>query len=49
MRHAKECRTELMQAITGLSDFDNDMIRAPGKWSIREIVHLENELKQSPN
>jgi len=29
----------LNQAIIGLSDSDMDKTRAPGKWSIREVVH----------
>ncbi|MEH7383725.1 DinB family protein [Bacillus sp. JJ1533] len=35
----KRAPIELMQAITGLSDSGMDKTRAPGKWSIREIVH----------
>ncbi|MFD0717086.1 DinB family protein [Paenibacillus sp. GCM10027626] len=35
----KSAPSELMKTITGLSDSDMDKTRAPGKWSIREIVH----------
>jgi len=35
----KKAPSELMHAITGLSDSEMDKTRAPGKWSIREIVH----------
>ncbi|RKN83714.1 DinB family protein [Paenibacillus ginsengarvi] len=31
--------SELLQAIAGLNDAEMDKTRAPGKWSMREIVH----------
>ncbi|WP_336822679.1 DinB family protein [Sporosarcina sp. USHLN248] len=35
----KSAPSELMQAIAGLNESDLNQTRAPGTWSIREIVH----------
>jgi len=35
----REAPKILKEVLTGLSDIELDLSRAPGKWTIREIVH----------